>query len=136
MSDKNNYKLTRKQKAFADELLNNPKISATQAVLKHYGKPDKPTSYKTGTVIATENLAKPSVQLYLNEHIQKAKNRVVELIDSKKDDIALRASDSVLDRALGKATQRIEQQTTSVNLNIDLTSISDNILDSDTSDTP
>lgn len=117
------YKLTRKQKAFADELLANPKLSATQAALRTYGKPDKPTTFKTASVIAAENLDKPSVRLYLNQHIEKAKNRVIELIDSEKEDIALRASDSVLDRALGKPTQRVENTSTSVNLNLNLTDI-------------
>jgi hypothetical protein len=37
--------LTPKQKAFVQELLDNPKQSATQAVLKTYGKPDKPPTY-------------------------------------------------------------------------------------------
>lgn len=118
-------KLTRKQKAFADELVNNPKISPTQSALKHYGKPDKPTTYATAQQIAHANLTKPNVQLYLDKHIDKAKNRVIQLVDSEKEDIALRASDSILDRALGKATQRTESTSTSVTLNLDLTNITD-----------
>lgn len=111
-------KLTRKQKAFADELVANPKQSATKAVLKTYNVKPIGSSART---IAAQNLAKPSIQLYLDKHVQKAKNRVVELIDSDKEDIALRASDSILDRTLGKATQRTEVQTTGVTLTIDLT---------------
>lgn len=115
---KGKHGLTRKQKAFAQHLLNNPKDSATEAAAQAY----KITNRKSAEVIASENLGRPSIQLYLNEHIDKAKNRVVELVDSDKEDIALRASDSILDRALGKATQRIEQHTTGVTLTIDLTS--------------
>lgn len=115
------YKLTRKQKAFADELINNPKMSATQAIKNTYNV----TTDTSASVTAHENLRKPSIQLYLDKHIDKAKNRVVELIDSNREDIALRASDSVLDRALGKAVQRSEVQTTGVTLNIDLTSALD-----------
>ena len=116
-------KLTRKQKDFADTLLNNPKMSGTQAALRTYGKPDKPTTVATAQQIAMENLRKPSVQLYLDKHIDKAKNRVVELIDSDKEEIALRAADSVLDRALGKATQKVEQHTSVVNLNLSLSQV-------------
>ena len=118
-------KLTRKQKAFADTLLNNPKISATRAALQTYGKPDKPTTYATANDIARDNLQKPSVQIYMEEHVQKASNRVVQLIDSEKEEIALRASDSVLDRVLGKATQKIETHSTSVNLNLSLHDIAE-----------
>lgn len=111
-------KLTRKQKAFADTLINNPKLSATKAALKTYNTTDRTTA----SVIATENLAKPSIQIYLDKHIEKAKSKVVQLIDSDKEEIALRAADSVLDRALGKATQRTEVTTQGITLNIDLTS--------------
>lgn len=112
--------LTRKQKAFADTLINNPKLSATKAALLTYGKPHQPTTYETAQQIAHENLTKPNIQLYLDKHVDKAKNRVVELVDSKKEDIALRASDSILDRTLGKATQRTESINTTVNLNLSL----------------
>jgi phage terminase small subunit len=114
-------KLTRKQKAFADTLINNPKISATQAAAQTYNT----TTRGSAAITAHENLLKPNVQLYLSAHIDKAKNRIVTLVDSDKEEIALRASDSILDRALGKATQRIEQHSTSVNLNLDLTNITE-----------
>ncbi len=113
--------LTRKQKAFADELLNNPKQSATQAAVKTYNV----SSPGAAAVQAHQNLMKPNVQLYLSEHIDKAKNRVITLVDSDKEEIALRASDSILDRALGKATQKIEQHTTAVTLELNLTDITE-----------
>lgn len=105
--------LTKKQKAFADTLINNPKMSATQAALRTYGK-NAPTTYGTARQIATENLAKPSIQLYMDSHIEKAKLTVVSLMDSKKDDIKLRASESILDRTYGKPTQKTD--TTSMSL--------------------
>lgn len=117
--------LTRKQKAFADTLINNPKLSATQAALQTYGEPNKPTTYQTAQQIAHNNLTKPNVQLYLQEHVDKAKYRVLTLVDSDKDEIALRASQDILDRSVGKAVQRVEQHSTSVNLNLDLTSITE-----------
>jgi phage terminase small subunit len=113
--------LTLKQKAFADELLNNPKQSATKAVLKTYGT----TKDYVAKNIASENLAKPNIQVYLEQHVDKAKYRVIELIDSDKEEIALRAADSVLDRALGKATQRTESVSVSLNFGMDLTSVAE-----------
>lgn len=114
----NTYKLTRKQKRFADLLLNNPKLSAAQAVREVYNitRPDS----STPRTVAAENLAKPNIQLYMDAHVQKAKNKIIQLIDSKADKIALAASDSVLNRALGKPTQRVEQHTTSVSLELAL----------------
>lgn len=73
-------------------------------------------------VNAAQLMAKPEAQIYLNEHIDKAKQTIVSLMDSDKDDIRLRSATDVLDRTQGKATQRIEQHTTGVTLSIDLTS--------------
>lgn len=109
-------KLTRKQKAFADHLLANPKDSATKAIQEAYNVANR----QTAAVMANENLNKPNVMLYLDAHIDKAKNRIVSLIDSDKEDIALRASDSILDRSLGKAIQRSEVTTQGVSITIDL----------------
>ena len=116
-------KLTRKQKAFADVLLGNPKISATKAALQTYGKPDRPTTYDTASQIAAENLQKPSIQIYMEEHVDKARNKIVTLVNSERDEIALNASKDILDRVHGKATQRVETSSTSVNLNLSLTDI-------------
>jgi phage terminase small subunit len=113
-------KLTRKQKAFADELLSNPKLSATKAALRTYNTVDR----STASVIATENLAKPSIQIYMDEHVDRAKNRIVTLVESDREEIALNASKDILDRVHGKATQKIESTSTSVNLNLSLTDIS------------
>lgn len=122
-------KLTRKQKAFADHLLNNPKDSATEAAAQTYNV----STRDSAEVIASENLSRPSIQLYLEEHIDKAKETVVDIMNNSrilKDEpahgrLALEASKEILDRNLGKATQRVETHSTSVNLNLDLTSITD-----------
>lgn len=133
------YKLTRKQKAFADELINNPKISATQAALKHYGKSDKPISYDTARNISSENLAKPSVISYLAQ-----KNDLVEEVlintltdwgreqNTRKREIAVDVGKYVHDKIHGKATQRVEQSTRQVTISIDLTGQED---DTDTAQT-
>jgi phage terminase small subunit len=129
-------KLTRKQKAFADMLINNPKLSATRAALQTYGKPDKPTTLKTASVIATENLAKPSVMKYLELHAEHAEESVLEIAEYSKDmgktfskegasyaSVALAGYKDILDRVHGKATQKVESHSTSVNLNLSLQDI-------------
>lgn len=66
-------------------------------------------------------MKKPDAQIYLQKHIDKAKQTVVALLDSDKDDIKLKSADSILDRSLGKATQRVEMQSEQVSININLT---------------
>lgn len=112
-------KLTRKQKNFADLLIENPKMSATEAVNQTYNVANR----HTAEVIASENLRKPELQIYMQEHVDLAKRRIVELTSDEKSDIALRASQDILDRSLGKARQQIEVQSTSLNINISLSDL-------------
>lgn len=113
--DKSKYKLTRKQKAFADELINNPKISATEAVARTYDVATR----RTAEVIASENLRKTEIQAYLDEHVSMAKGRIVELARQEEDKrLALDASKDILDRTLGKATQKIQTENANVNISI------------------
>lgn len=105
-------------KAVLDIIAAQTKQNATQA----YKEIHPNASDVTARNNASQLLAKPSAQIYLQKHVDKAKERVVELVNSDKEDIALRASDSILDRALGKATQRTEVTTTGITLNLDLTS--------------
>lgn len=119
-------KLTRKQKAFADELINNPKQPMVQAALKTYGRIDKPVTYGSARQIAVENLQKPSLIAYLGIHADEARNKIVELVKSEKEEVALNASKDILDRFYGKATQRTEITTTGVTFQFDLTSSLDN----------
>ena len=104
-------KLRPKTKAFVDELIKDPKQSHAQAYLKTH----QTINPNTAKVEASKLLTKPNVQIYLNKHIDKARNRIVQLIDSERENISLQASESVLDRALGKPVQ----QTQNINLNID-----------------
>lgn len=119
LNNKELPKLTRKQKAFVDVLIAEPKLSATKAVLKTYNV----NNAKTASVVATENLAKPSVLAHLSANSERAEAKIVELMSSaKKEEVQLQSAKDILDRVHGKATQRIEQTTTGVTLTIDLTS--------------
>lgn len=118
----NSPKLTRKQKAFADELLNDKKLSATQAALRTYGKTAQPTTYRTARQIATENMAKPSIQSYLNSHDYESQAVIVKSMTQEADKrLAFDAARDIQDRLHGKATQKVEQTSTGVTLVIDLT---------------
>lgn len=108
-----------KTKAFADELLANPKLSNTEAYLRTH----QTTNRKSASVSAAKLLAKPSVAIYLDQHVSRARQRIVSLVDNAgKEDVQLRAAQDILDRNFGKATQRAEVHATGVTLHIDLTS--------------
>lgn len=109
--------MTGKQKAFADALIADPKTTLKQAASQAYGH-----TGNLAEVTGYQNIRKPQIVAYLDKHAEKAKNKIVQLVDSEKEDIALRASVDIMDRVHGKATQRIEQHTTGVVLTIDLTS--------------
>lgn len=101
-----------KTKDFADILLRDNKISAQKAYLMTHETDHKPTA----RVNASQLLAKPEVQIYMEQHVDKAKQKVVELIDNDRPEIALKAADSVLDRNLGRPLTR----TNNVNISISI----------------
>lgn len=124
-------KLTRKQKAFADGILAEPKKAATLVALETYGKPDKPTTYMTAAQIAEDNLKKPQIMLYLQQHAVEAEktmyrvmNRSEQLMEESPGyaAVAKSAASDILDRIHGKATQQVETTSKQVVINIDLTS--------------
>lgn len=96
---------------------------------KNYTKAYKMIHPNASDVTARNNASqlvrKPEAQIYLQQHVKKARSRIVELVDSEKGDIALRASQDILDRSHGKATTRVESSSTGVTLNIDLFSALD-----------
>jgi hypothetical protein len=120
-----NRPLTRKQEAFVKHLVENPKASATQAVLSTYNI-DNP---KTASVVAAQNLVKPSIVTELAKYNNLVENTLINTVNeySQSDkqwerSLAVDTSKYIHDKIHGKATQRIEQQTTGVTLTIDLTS--------------
>lgn len=112
-------------KKILDVLASQRTRNATEAYLAVH-----PTAGRaTANVNMSNLLKKPEAQIYLETHVDRAKETVVELLDSKKDDIRLRSATEILDRNLGKSTQRVEQHTTGVTLSIDLTSALGDTLD-------
>lgn len=110
-------KLTRKQKEFCKEIQDwtNP----TQAALKVYDT----TDYSTAWAIASENLKKPKIKEFLDEHVQDAKSMIYVLSQTaEKEETRLKASQDIIDRIEGKATQRIKAD---VNANVTTTELTD-----------
>lgn len=119
-----NDNLTKKQKAYADYRLQNPTHSDTKAVLATYDT-DNP---KTASVIAHTNNQLTPIKTYLMKHSQRIEDTLTnnfyrlatsEILDETKE--GNRVGMWMHDKIHGKATQKIEQQSTSVNINIDLT---------------
>ena len=87
-------KLTKKQKEFADEYLDTG--NGTQSALKTYDTVD----YDTANQIAVENLQKPTVIEYLQQHASAISANMVRLAlgaESERDQIT--AGKDVLDRS-------------------------------------
>lgn len=110
-------RLTKQQKDYADIKLSNPNMALVDVVKQAYPNA-KDSNY--ASTIAAINEKNNSIQIYTNEQISKAKKKIVELIDSEREDIALRASVDVLDREHGKAIQKQEISSKTMTINIDL----------------
>lgn len=120
--------LTPKQKAFVQELIDNPKQSATQAVLKTYGKPGKPPTYLSAGQIATDNLRKPQIITKLAQYNDMVESTLLQTVQEwgqhdkpRQREIAQNAAMYIHDKVHGKATQRVETRSEAVTISIDLT---------------
>lgn len=71
---------------------------------------------------ASALLAKPEAQIYLQEHVDRAKATMVNLLNSDKEEIQYKSAQDILDRNLGRAIQQVQTTSMGVQLNIDLTS--------------
>lgn len=125
--------LTRKQKAFVAELINNPKQSATSAAKKTYDV----TTELSARQQAHDNLTKPNVLAELAKYSGTAELTLVEVMNISKERMrdstlarsvdwavnARQTADSLLDRVHGKSTQRTESVSTTVTLSLSLKDI-------------
>ena len=101
-------KLTPKQKIFVEEYLKTG--NATKSALKAYD-----TNYNTASVIASENLEKPSIKQALANQAEQALNVIIELSNSSSNDnVRLQASKDILDRAGYKPIEKRISATTSL----------------------
>lgn len=88
-----------------DAIIDNPELTPTQAVLK-----DRPEiSHGYAQQLAWHSLNDDRALSYLKKHSESAQKRIVKIMNqTKKDDLALRAAQDILDRVHGKAIQRNE----------------------------
>ena len=102
--------ITRKQKKWADAYLDGkPKV---QAALLAYDTKD----YRTASVIGAENMTKPRVLEYLQQHAEAVASNMVKLaLTAKNQQVQVNAGKDVLDRAGYKPVDKSQ----SVNLNIE-----------------
>lgn len=112
-------KLKPKTKATVDEILANPSISHTEAYIRNHGT----TNRNSARASVAKMLAKPSVQIYKDSAVRKAKERIVSLVESSNESIALKSSQDILDRTEGKAIQRNETTSKVVEVKLDLTGV-------------
>lgn len=110
-------KLTRRMKALADLLIDKPELSNTEAYMRTY----KNKSRAGAKVNASHALSNPNMLAYMEAADRGAQEKIVSLSRQGKDNrLAFDASRDILDRLHGKATQRIDKQSTGVTVNIDL----------------
>lgn len=110
--------LKRNSKKVLDIIASQPVRNATQAYKQVYPNATDVTARNN----ASQLLKKSTAQIYLQEHINKAKSTIVDLLDSESEQIRLKSADSILDRELGKSVQRTEVSSQSLQIHIDLTS--------------
>lgn len=108
-----------KTKAMVDMLDSNSKIAPVDAYLATH----KTTSRKNASSAASKLLKKPSVIGYRDSAVKKAKLRIITLVDSSNESVALKASESIIDRNEGKAIQKSENTNRTVEVKLDLTGV-------------
>lgn len=108
--------MKQKTKAFLEKVLSDPGITATDAYLATHTTDNRNSARSS----ASQLLATTNARIYMQKHVERAKKRVIELVDSKNEAVAFRASESIIDRVHGKATQTHEIQSNKVRINIDL----------------
>lgn len=126
-----NPKLTKKTNSFIKQIVDNPKISATQAMVQ---SDFDIKSRDTARMMASEYLAKPNVLTELSKYSLDSELTLIKLMNTSSKfsetgtkegasyaTVALNTANSILDRLHGKATQTVSTSSTAVTLNIDLT---------------
>lgn len=119
-----NIKLTRKQQAFINYWLNNPKSSGTQAALAVYDTTDPVVAAS----IAYENFRKPQIKAHMQSFGELAEEAIVGTVRDwghseipRKREIALDAAKWSHDKIFGRSTVKVEQQAQTVKIAINLT---------------
>lgn len=118
----NELGISEKTKAFYDEMIDNPNIGQVNAYKKTHDT-SKQTNPNTAAVNASRLLRNDKYQIYKASVVGKAKKRIASLVDSENENIALKASQDIIDRTEGKATQKTENTSNVVHVALDLTGV-------------
>lgn len=126
VSVKGNRPLTRKEKAFADKILDDPSKTIKQAYKEVYNVGEH-TQDKTIRVEATRTLAKPQLKSYLAQYSNLVENTLLNTVvdwgredNTRKREIANTTAMYIHDKIHGKATQTIQQRSEIVKIAINL----------------
>lgn len=111
--------IKQKTKDVIDEMLEKPNELPRDIYMKHH----KTTNKNTASTAMNKLLKKPSVIGYRDAAVGKAKRRIVSLVDSTNESIALKAADSIIDRNEGKAVQKTENTSRTVRVSLDLSGL-------------
>lgn len=98
---------------------NDKKLSQTEAYIRIHGTDNRESARSSASAL----LAKPNVQIYKDSAIRKAKRRVVSLVSSDNEGIALKASQDIIDRTEGKAQPKEGTVSRVVRVEVDLTGV-------------
>lgn len=122
--DKPLPKLTRKQQAFVDYLVNNPKDSGTKAALNAYNV----NTEASAAQVAYENLRKPEIVSQLGNSLELVETALIDTVrDWKRSEkprqreIAMDSAKFIHDKVVGRAKQQIEMTASHVSIVMDLT---------------
>lgn len=112
--------ISSKTKAFYDELIDNPKVGVREAYKKHVGDS---TSELQASVNASRLKNSDNYEIYKASAVGKAKKRIVQLVSSDNESIALKASQDIIDRTSGKAVQKSDITQRIVEVKLDLSGV-------------
>lgn len=115
-------RITEKTKRFYDTVIDNPKLTQTEAY-KQTHDISKHKNENSAAVAASRLLKSDKYQIYKASVVGKAKRRIASLVDSDNENIALKASQDIIDRTEGKATQKTENTSRTVHVALDLTGV-------------
>lgn len=110
------FRIKPKTKQMVDLLLENPKLSQTEAYIRTHGTNNRDSARAT----ASKVLSKPNVIGYRASAVGKAKRRIISLVDSENQSIALKASQDIIDRNEGKSVQKTENLSRTIEVKLDL----------------
>lgn len=113
------YGIKPKTKELVDLLNDNKGMTQTEAYKLLHPK----ASDNTARSAAAKVLQKPAVIGYKDSAVKKAKRRVIALVDSDNENTALKAAQDIIDRNEGKAVQKTENLSRTVEVKLDLTGV-------------